>query len=168
MLIDCLIDWFFPMALPPQAIYAAVNLLIFYSSSTFWTWVSLFITTRCIVPKVTGAIGHDSDGRWSLNPVFPPAAAPHVCISSVCRELPLNVRNGQAGVCWGRKPRGWRNRPKHGAGNGRVSGQKHGYVWMRDSLFYARCQKQLDHVKGPGNTLVQVVSLMCLTSVSLL
>lgn len=27
------------MSLSPQAIYAAVNLLLFYSSSTFWTWV---------------------------------------------------------------------------------------------------------------------------------
>lgn len=30
------------------------------------------------------------------------------------------------------------------------------------------CQKQHDYVKRPGNTVIQVASLMCLTSVSLL
>lgn len=34
--------WRPPNILPLQAIYAAVNFLIFYSSSTFWTWVSVF------------------------------------------------------------------------------------------------------------------------------
>lgn len=31
------------MAYPSQAIYGAINFLIFYSSSTFWTWVREFI-----------------------------------------------------------------------------------------------------------------------------
>lgn len=51
----------------------------------------------------------------------PPAAAAFFCPCSLCWELPLHVCHGQASVCRGWKPHRWRNRPEHGAGNGRVS-----------------------------------------------
>lgn len=54
-------------------------------------------------------------------PLVAPLAAACVCTSSVCGELPLHVCHGQASVCWRWKSPGWRNRLKHGAGNGRVS-----------------------------------------------
>lgn len=104
-------------ALSPQAIYGAVNLLVFYSSSTFWTWVGVFIhkstnlTWVLITPPPSPV----------LNLVFLPVATAGVCTSSVYRELPLHVCHGQASVCWGWKSPGRRNRLKHGAGNGRVS-----------------------------------------------
>lgn len=89
-----------------QAIYAVINLLIFYSSTTFWTWVSVFIQDYHPQILLLFPIIHPCR---ALTPVFPPVAATCVCTSSVCWELPLNVRHGQAGVCGGWKPPGWRN-----------------------------------------------------------
>lgn len=65
----------------------------------------------------------------------PPAAAAFLRPCSLCWELPLHVCHGQASVCWGRKPHRWRNRPQHGAGNGRVCEPSNIFILLKQKKY---------------------------------